>query len=312
MREPIRDTKFVPEWIDMGPKIPVPRIDWIREKKLDVPYGEHTLQKMDIYYPNQVKKERYPVVILVHGGGFTHCDKRDWHVYPGFWALEQGFALVSVNYRLAPEVCYPALTDDLQAAIVYLRKHAQELRLDAENFFLYGTSAGGNMVSYVGLDGNASIGSENDYHVNAVAALCPAINFGKWLERTPWYLKLLPEARRMINGYLGGNPKKNPELAERASADSRITGDSPAFYIQQGDNDPLIHVSQATDFYEMLKEKSGLAPEDLVLDILEGAAHAGGGPDFLEPENILPILAFFERHMEVTEQNEKAKSNSEM
>lgn len=57
MMPPIRKTKFVEEWIDMGPKIPVPRVDWIREKKLDVAYGGDPLQKMDIYYPNEVQKE---------------------------------------------------------------------------------------------------------------------------------------------------------------------------------------------------------------------------------------------------------------
>lgn len=307
MKEPIRKTKFVPEWIDMEPKIPIPRIDWILEKKLDLPYGEHRLQKMDVYYPNEQKKEAYPVVILVHGGGFTHCDKRDWHAYPGFFALERGFVLVSVNYRLAPEVKYPALTDDLKEAIVYLRTHAKELRLDEENFFLYGTSAGGNMVSYVGLEGNASRGSERDFHVNAVAALCPVINFHTWLQNIPWFiLRMVPGSKDTLDGYLGGNPRRHPELARQASADTRITQNCPAFYLQQGDKDPLIPMQQVEDFYRDLKEKGKLGDKDLVLDILKGAAHAGGGPDFLEPEHIVPILEFFERHMVLKEQGETA------
>ena len=110
----------------------MPRVDWIREKKLDVAYGGDPLQKMDIYYPNEVQKESYPVVILVHGGGFAMCDKRDWHVYPGFHALGRGFALVSVNYRLVPQVSYPAESDDLKRAVLYLRKHAPSLRLQEE------------------------------------------------------------------------------------------------------------------------------------------------------------------------------------
>lgn len=307
MKEPIRKTNFVPEWIDMGPKIPVPRIEWIRDKRQDVSYGTHRLQKMDIYYPNGEKKESYPVMILVHGGGFTHCDKRDWHVYPGFFALERGFALVSVNYRLAPEVSYPALTDDLKEAIIFLRTRAKELLLDEQNFFLYGTSAGGNLVSFVGLEGNAFRGSERDFHVNAVASLCPVINFSTWLEDAPWYWRMIPGARDTINGYLGGNPKKDPELAEKASADTRIAKDCPAFYLQQGDQDPLIPMRQVEDFYRKLKERGGLGEEDLVLDILKGAAHAGGGPDFLEPENIVPILNFFERHMILKKKEEGGK-----
>jgi len=77
MPPPIRNTQFVPEWIDMAPKIPVPRIDWITRKSLDIPYGEAALQKLDLYYPETVR-EKYPALILVHGGGFIQCDKRDW------------------------------------------------------------------------------------------------------------------------------------------------------------------------------------------------------------------------------------------
>lgn len=297
MAPPIRRTKFVPEWIDMGPRIPVPRVDWIKDKKLDLPYGEAALQKMDIYYPNDVQKAKYPVLILVHGGGFTHCDKRDWHVYPGFHSLAEGFVLVSVNYRLAPQVSYPAETDDLKDAICYLRSHAGELRLDEDNFFLYGTSAGGNLVSHVGLEGNESRGTQRDFHVNAVAALCPAINFADWFRDAKFIFKILPPVRKAFFSYLGGNIKKRPELARRASADSYISKNPPAFYIQQGDKDPAVPMRQAVDFHEKLKASGYFKDGDLVLDILKGVPHAGAGPEFLEPKNVMPIIKFFKDHM---------------
>ena len=295
MMPPIRKTKFVEEWIDMGPKIPVPRVDWIREKKLDVAYGGDPLQKMDIYYPNEGQKESYPVVILVHGGGFAMCDKRDWHVYTGFHALGRGFALVSVNYRLVPQVSYPAESDDLKRAVLYLRKHAPSLRLQEENFFLYGTSAGGNLVAIVGMEGAQSRGTEEDFHVNAVAALCPLLNFPDWLKTAPWYMKMMPSMRKALVGYLGGNPKKNPQLAKRASADREIPPHPPAFYLQHGDKDPAVPVQQSIKFHEKLKASGHFAEGDLVLDVLKDTPHAGAGPEFLEETNVLPILNFFDR-----------------
>lgn len=298
MREPIRETQFVEEWIDMTPKIPVPKIDWIREKKLDMAYGDDPLQRLDIYYPNDTKRQRYPVLILVHGGGFTHCDKRDWHLYPGFHALGEGFALASVNYRLAPRCPFPAAPDDVKAATAWLRRNAGELQLDEQNFFLYGTSAGGNLVAYAGLDGSASRGTVCDYHVNAVASLCPGINFKDWIEQTPWYLRLLPSMCRTLRGYLGGDPRRFPELAARASADERIAPNPPAFYIQHGEKDPLVSVKQSVDFYEKLKASGYFKEGDLVLDILKDTPHAGAGPQFLEPLNVMPILRFFQKHME--------------
>lgn len=295
MTPPIRRTKFIEEWIDMGPKIPVPRVDWIREKKLDVAYGEDPLQKMDIYYPNGVAKASYPVVILVHGGGFSMCDKRDWHVYPGFHALERGFVLASVNYRLAPAVSYPAESEDLKRAVAYLRKNAGGLRLQEENFFLYGTSAGGNLVTIVGMEGADSRGKETDFHVNAVAALCPLLSFTDWMSKAPWYIKMMPSMQKALRGYLGGNPWKNSQLAARAGADNYISPHPPAFYLQHGDKDPAVPVQQSLEFYEKLKASGYFSEEDLVLDILKDTPHAGAGPEFLEETNVLPILEFFGR-----------------
>jgi acetyl esterase/lipase len=202
MGKSVRSTHFIPEWIDLGPWVPVPKTDWIKEKEPDVAYGDAPLQKLDLYYPNE-QKASYSVVILVHGGGFMGCDKRDWHLYPGFYALRAGFALVSVNYRLAPADPFPAAVEDLKSAIHFLRKNAAQFRLDPDNFFLYGTSAGGNLVTYTGLDGGSSRGLPDDYRVNAVAALCPLINFSNYFNQTIWIAPLVPGIRKMMKGYLG-------------------------------------------------------------------------------------------------------------
>jgi hypothetical protein len=100
----------------------------------------------------------------------------------------------------------------------------------------------------------------------------------------------------MAKGYLGEMPEKLPERAREASADSRITKYAPAFYIQHGDRDPVVNLWQSVDFYEKLKSDGGLGEEDLILDIIKGAPHAGAGPEYLEIGHVKPILDFFERH----------------
>jgi acetyl esterase/lipase len=281
----------------MGPRIPVPRIDWIDEKKLDVPYGGDPLQKMDVYYPNE-KKPVYPALILVHGGGFIQCDKRDWHLYPGFHALAEGFALVSVNYRLSPKNPYPAAIEDLKNAVAFLRKNSASLLLDHCNFFLYGTSAGGNLVSITGLDGAASAGTERDYHVNAVAALCPLINFENYfIDPGNRLFALLPPVRSAFRRYLGAMPAKDPGRIKAADADSHIAPGAPAFYIQHGEDDRGVSPNQSVNFYQKLKQSGFLPEESLVLDIMPGVRHAGDGPEYLEPEHVKPILAFFKKHI---------------
>lgn len=283
----IRDAKFVPQWIDLEPQIPEPRIDWIETKHLDLAYGTDPLQRLDLYLPPH--SGPLSLVVLVHGGGFALCDKRDWHLYPGFYALREGFALASVNYRLAPAARFPAPVEDLKAAIAFLRERAEEYGLRREDVFLYGTSAGGNLVSLAGLQ----LAGTRD-QVRGVAALCPLLDFeDQWvyLEKAP-----LDEATRAMMKaaavqYLGAAPSEAAELARRAGARAWLTPQSPPFYIQHGTLDPAIPVEQARNFARSLQELCGA--DRVVLDVIEGAAHAGGGPEFLEQEHILPILAFF-------------------
>jgi len=278
----IRDAKFVAEWINMEPMVPEPRIDWIDKKYLDIAYGDDPLQKFDLYMPDDDKP--VPLVILVHGGGWCCCDKRDWHLYPGFYALKKGFALASINYRLAPAVQFPKPLEDVKSAINYIRDHASELGVRKEDIFLYGTSAGGNLVALAGLQ---NAGSKNA--VSGVAALCPLIDFENQCKYWEIYHDIASEyvtlSRSQLRDYLG------EESYKEAGTKKHITKEAPPFYIQHGTLDPAVPFIQSYNLANQLREVCG--KEQVVFDILDNTGHAGGGPEFLEKEHIIPIFDFF-------------------
>jgi acetyl esterase len=92
----------------------------------------------------------FPAVIWVHGGGFTGGDKQP---YPKelFASIEQaGYAWFSVNYRLAPRDHFPALSDDVESAVAYIKDHRGEFKIDPARLVLMGSSAGAHLVSLVG------------------------------------------------------------------------------------------------------------------------------------------------------------------
>lgn len=284
------DTNFVPEWVSITPEGVVPQIDWIQTKYLDVSYGEDDLQKVDIYLPEG--EGPFPVVMLVHGGGFAFCDKRDWHLYPGFFALKEGFALVSVNYRLVPQAKLGDPIQDAIDAVAFIRANAAAYNLDQENIFLYGTSAGGNLVSQVGL---RNAGTKEA--VTGVASLCGLLDFQN---QSTYYDIFEPVAseyvktsRELLATYLGFDPNEEPEAAALAGINPHITQDAPPFYIQHGTMDPAVPFEQALNFAEALKEM--VNPEQVTLDLLKETGHAGGGPEYLEEKNIKPILNFFKQ-----------------
>lgn len=303
----IHDAEFIPGWVDLSQEHPRPVFEHISRKYLDVSYGPHNMQALDIYLP-EIGTPPFQTMILVHGGGFSRCDKRDLSVYPGFFALKEGFALASVNYRLLPEYRFPSQIYDVKAAIRFLKRHGAEYGLDPKHFFLYGDSAGGYLVSIVGTTQHARILEENsDFtpqescEVKGVAAIAPLINLERHYDQLNAvdYLSselkkaMLDESSTILSDFIGSPNGQLGELAKTASVDTYLTKAAPPFYIQHGTNDTIIPPIQAMDFAEKLRDKIG--NQNVVLDIIDGAKHVGCSPEFIEEKHVLPILNFFKK-----------------
>lgn len=121
----------------------------------DIAFGDHPLQRLDVFYSTPEMGAGKPILIFVHGGGFTRGDKHR----PGdftydnimIWAVENGFVGVNTNYRLAPEFPYPNATEDVASAVAWAREHGAEYGGDPNKIFMWGHSAGGSLVgSYLG------------------------------------------------------------------------------------------------------------------------------------------------------------------
>lgn len=121
----------------------------------DVAYGEAPdevgvpeVLRLDLYDPAGVPGVR-PALVIVHGGGFDRGDKAE----PVYAAMARAFAaqglvVASVDYRLRPDTYpdYPVASSDaqhdVQAAVRWLRAHAEDLRLDPARIAVTGHSAG--------------------------------------------------------------------------------------------------------------------------------------------------------------------------
>jgi acetyl esterase len=88
-----------------------------------------------------------PVALYVHGGGWVMHDLETHDAFCRYLAQRTGWALLSVDYRLAPEHPYPAPLDDVETAARWLRSHGREHRVDTEWVPGIGDSAGGNLVA---------------------------------------------------------------------------------------------------------------------------------------------------------------------
>ena len=120
--------------------------------------------KLDVYYP--VGKKGFPTIVWFHGGGLEGGGK---HVPEMF--MNQGFAVVAVNYRLSPKAQNPAYTEDSAAAVAWAYKHIEEYGGSPRRVFVTGHSAGGYLTLMVGLD--KSYLQEYGVDADSIAAYLP-------------------------------------------------------------------------------------------------------------------------------------------
>lgn len=96
--------------------------------------------------------EALPVLVYFHGGGWVIGDLDTHETLCRELCNGAGCAVVSVDYRLAPEHRFPAAVDDAAAALAWVAAHADELQVDASRIAVGGDSAGGNLAAIAAIE----------------------------------------------------------------------------------------------------------------------------------------------------------------
>ena len=145
---------------------------------VDVPYGEHKLQTFDLW---KAKSDRpTPLVMYIHGGGFRAGDKRSGSKRLLSECLASGISYAAINYRLTPEVCFPATHLDCVRAVQTLRHKAEEWNLDPTRFASTGGSAGAGISLWLAMkDEMADPQSQDPIARQSTRLSCVAVNGGQ-------------------------------------------------------------------------------------------------------------------------------------
>ncbi len=249
----------------------------------------HARQKLDIYLPKGA--ERPPLMILIHGGGFREGDKREENVAQ--W-LADGYAVASLNYRYSSDAIFPAQVEDCKAAVRWLRANAAKYGYDPGRFGARGSSAGGYLVTMLGVtgctarfDAGENIGVSSG--VQAVADRYGPVDFLRIDEQ------MTPGGERQdapgspLWDLLGGRLQDNREKAASANPINYITKDCPPFIIVHGDRDPLVPHFQS----ELLATALAKAGVPVTLYTVKGGGHGG----LADPNAEAPVREFFARHL---------------
>lgn len=126
-----------------------PEVAEVRDLAADGPAGPVPLR---LYRPlGSTADQILPALIYYHGGGFVIGDRDTHDVLCRQLANGSGCAVVSVDYRLAPDAPFPAAVDDSLAAARWIYANAASLGVDANRLAVGGDSAGGNLAAVVSI-----------------------------------------------------------------------------------------------------------------------------------------------------------------
>ncbi|MBD0830838.1 alpha/beta hydrolase [Aestuariibaculum sediminum] len=127
--------------------------------------------KLDIYTPKfDDKKDSYPAVLLIHGGGWLVGHKENQRIMGQHLALH-GYVGVPIAYRLGFEATYPAAVNDIKDAIIWIKKHAKKYNINPEKIAVLGASAGAQLATLVGVTPNSTLYSTHHKISNEVQAI---------------------------------------------------------------------------------------------------------------------------------------------
>jgi acetyl esterase/lipase len=105
--------------------------------------------RLDLYRQPAVTTPQ-PLVMFIHGGAWSFANPRVGAAFRNFPFIlaalaERGYVVASIEYRLSREALYPAQSEDVGAALSYLRSNAARLGIDPARIALWGMSAGAHL-----------------------------------------------------------------------------------------------------------------------------------------------------------------------
>jgi acetyl esterase/lipase len=247
--------------------------------------------KLDVYYPQQWNGPA-PLAVFVHGGGWTSGDKTGSAGYADKdELLARGYVVASVDYRLAPEYRWPAQIEDVKAAIRFLRANAARFGVDPERLGVWGSSAGGHLVSMVGLtDASAGFDDSGGNFEQSSRPLAVVDEFGPTDLTQPGFVSADP-----VVALLG--PNAPLALLTNASPVAYISLDDPPFLIVQGDSDATVPPSQSQELYQRLHARGLTATLVMVANCGHAFTPVGGDLNPSRSEISTMIADFFDRYV---------------
>jgi len=226
----------------------------VRRDQVFTPAGWPQALQADVYVPRGAGP--FPGVLVIHGGGWDGGD-RDQVAGIARRLAKRGYVAVNTTYRLAPGSIFPAQLQDVQQAVLWMRAHAADYRIDPGRIGSFGYSAGAHLAALLGGVGEKGALGKPGAAVQAVVAGGTPTDLTKW------------PAGKLVPQLIGGVRADKLAEYQAASPVSYVDAGDPPVFLYHGGMDKLVPIDHSED-YKALLDAAGVPCE---LFVLRGRGH---------------------------------------
>jgi acetyl esterase/lipase len=245
-------------------------VEVFKDIAYDPAHGKRGL--LDVYRRRGSESEKAPVLLQVHGGGWSVGDKEHQGIPLMLHMAARGWVCVAVNYRLSPRDAFPAHLVDVKRAIAWVREHGPSYGADPSFLAVTGGSAGGHLAALAALTpGDPEYQPGFEHADTSVQAAVP--HYGVYDFAGAIGTRRSRQLRDLFLGprVLFEDPRTHLAEFEKASPLARVRADAPPFFVIHGSSDSLVEVAQARAFVDALR---AVSHEPVAYAELPGTQHA--------------------------------------
>ncbi|ELS03062.1 esterase/lipase [Xenococcus sp. PCC 7305] len=197
--------------------------------------------KLNLYRPPLTGK--YPALIIIYGGAWREGNPDSYETYSSYMAA-QGYSVIAIDYRHAPQYKFPAQLEDVKLAVQYIQDRADDFEVDTKRMAIMGRSAGGHLATLAAYQQNA-------FPFRAVVSYYGAVNLTKGYYDPPVPNPI--DIQTVLQNFLGGTPEELPELYRQASPINYPRLNLPPSLLVYAGRDHLVQAKFGRQLYNKLK-----------------------------------------------------------